>query len=103
MPISSHRNRASLEKVPQIGDRVRVKDLKDILSITGSGRVYNYYTGHFATVQQLTFTPQMDCMCGREYFVEGVDEKAGVVYLMEAPKQDGVHPWWLHYDFLEET
>lgn len=103
MPISSHRNRVSLEKVPQVGDRVRVKDLKDILSITGPGRVYKYYNGHFAALQQLSFLEEMDCMCGREYFVEGIDENSDAVYLMGAPKREGGPPWWLHYDFLEEV
>ena len=103
MAISSHRNRACLEKVPQIGDRVRVKDLKDILNITGPGRVYKYHNGRFATVQQLYFQEEMDCMCGREYFVEGIDKYTDTVYLVDAPKQCTAYPWWFHYDFLEEV
>lgn len=106
MAISSHRNRVSLENVPQIGDRVRVKDLKDILSITGPGRlhrVYKYHNGQFTALHNLSFPEDMDFMCGREYFVEGIDENSDTVYLMGEPKRDGGYPWWFHYDFLEEV
>lgn len=105
MPISSKRN--SVWWVPindgreiKIGDRVRVKELSDILPLLNYDRLY-YYGPKFGFGQNfISFNNEMEKFCGNTY--EVTNKEGDFLIQLDTDIKNGKgEGYWFHYVFLE--